>query len=115
MDEATFTIELARYQDAADEATRARDAAGSMEIQRATWVAEQADALIGNTNPRTGKPHTWTSAESYVRDLPEHRERQEAIIDKNAEAGYAEAQARALWLALRWAIAGREEGAVSHG
>jgi hypothetical protein len=115
MDEATFTIELARYQEAADEATRARNTAGLLEIARATAVAEAADALIGQINPRTTKPHTWTSAESFVRDRPEHRQKQEAIIDKNAEAGYAEAQARALWLALRWAIAGREEGAVSHG
>ena len=114
MDDKMFHIELGRYQEAADEAVGAKDAAGAMEIARSTWVAETADKLVGQTNSRTGKPYSWTSAESYVRDLPAHRERQTAILDKQAQAGYAEAQARALWLSLRWAIAGRE-GAVIHG
>jgi hypothetical protein len=108
MDDRTFDDRLAQYEAAAESAVEYRESAAIMEIQRADWIAAEAEKLLQSENPRTGKTHSWTSAEAWVRDTREHRDRQEAIAKLEAEADLAQAKARSLFLALRWAIACRE-------
>lgn len=76
-----------------------------LEAAVSLWAMEEAQLLIGTENPRTAKPHTWSSAQEYAKDLPLYRQKRDAVFVMHAAATRAQHDARQAELRAEYAIA----------
>ena len=107
-----FKALLAQYEHNAVAVAGLRHTLGKMELDLSDYVIAGANALLGGHNPKTEKPHSWTSAEKEAKEHPEYREQQLNILTAKAEVERCEAKVRAMWLRARMMIATREGGVV---
>ena len=103
-----FETLLSEYKYVSAKAVAAHEALSTLELDLADHIVAGANALLGGNNPKTDKPHSWTSAEKEVKEHPEYREKREQMIALRAEAEGCLWKARAKLAAAKHMTACRE-------
>ena len=108
MDHIEWEHTLDEYKSVTNKVIKVRYRIGQLELDKTEFVTAGANALLGGSNPKTSKPHSWTSAEKEVKEHPDYRAKKEQILDATREAETAERDARVLWLVLNMEVSMRK-------
>ncbi len=82
---------------------------GKQDLLAAEWdikleLRREADTILGENNPQTGKPHSWTSAEKAVKETARHHEQQVDLQRRRGDIETLESKSRSLYILLGWLI-----------
>lgn len=104
MDRNELNIYLDQYEELTKDIVQ-----GKRDLLAAEWdvkdeLRRKADLLLGDDNPQTGKPHSWTSAEKAAKESAWYREESIALQRRRGHIEILESKSRSLWLLLKWLI-----------
>ncbi len=82
---------------------------GKQDLLAAEWdvkleLRREADTILGENNPQTGKPHSWTSAEKAVKETDRYHEQQVDLQRKRGDIEILESKSRSRYILLKWLI-----------
>lgn len=108
-----FEKELGGYMEKRIVIGRIRTAIAEAEVALDILATNIADSLLAQPNPRTGKPHSWTSAVEESKLTPQYLKAVKALIEQRQTLYVVEGELSVIRWRLDWAATDFTGGAYA--